>query len=144
MTGVFGGGGRDLCPCGTGRAHDACCGALHRGERPAASAEELMRSRYAAYALGDTAYLLATWHPSTRPASVDLDPAITWQRLEVLGAEDGQPGDEWGTWSSARISGTGADAGSSTSAAVSPAASGGGCMSTATSPDGALSSPSAI
>lgn len=96
MTGVFGGGGRDLCPCGTGRAHDACCGALHRGERPAASAEELMRSRYAAYALGDTAYLLATWHPSTRPASVALDPAITWQRLEVLGAEDGQPGDEVG------------------------------------------------
>lgn len=32
-----------------------------------------MRSRYVAYALGLESYLLATWHPSTRPADLKLD-----------------------------------------------------------------------
>jgi SEC-C motif-containing protein len=32
-----------------------------------------MRSRYSAFAVGDPAYLLATWHPSTRPRSLSLD-----------------------------------------------------------------------
>lgn len=44
-----------------------------------------MRSRYSAYALGDAAYLLATWHPSTRPTTLDLEacPKPKWLRLEV-------------------------------------------------------------
>lgn len=43
-----------------------------------------MRSRYAAYVLRLHEYLLATWHPSTRPAELDLsaDPA-KWLGLEV-------------------------------------------------------------
>lgn len=46
-----------------------------------------MRSRYTAYTLGDAAYLLATWHPETRPASLDLDAgaAPKWLGLKVLG-----------------------------------------------------------
>jgi len=48
-----------------------------------------MRSRYAAYARGDAAYLLATWHPMTRPHSLHLDPVLEWRRLEVLGRQDG-------------------------------------------------------
>ena len=47
--------------------YDACCGPLHRGERPAATAVALMRSRFTAFALGDVDYLLATWHPGSRP-----------------------------------------------------------------------------
>ncbi len=43
-----------------------------------------MRSRFTAFAVGDAAYLLATWHPSTRPRHVDLDPEQTWVRLEIL------------------------------------------------------------
>ena len=31
-----------------------------------------MRSRYSAYALGLTAYVLASWHASTRPGQLDL------------------------------------------------------------------------
>jgi hypothetical protein len=58
------------CPCGSGRPYAACCGRLHGGE-PAATAEELMRSRYSAYVLGLEAYLLATWHASTRPAALE-------------------------------------------------------------------------
>ena len=43
-----------------------------------------MRSRYSAYALGETEYLLATWHPSTRPKSLVLDPETRWYRLDIL------------------------------------------------------------
>ena len=46
-----------------------------------------MRSRYTAYALGDGPYLLRTWHPSTRPRSVEL--STRWLRLEVLSAGGG-------------------------------------------------------
>lgn len=42
-----------------------------------------MRSRYAAYVAGDNDWLLATWHPSTRPTTLDLDPSIQWLGLDV-------------------------------------------------------------
>lgn len=43
-----------------------------------------MRSRYSAYALGLTDYLLATWHASTRPESVEADlPGLKWLGLQV-------------------------------------------------------------
>jgi SEC-C motif-containing protein len=48
-----------------------------------ASAEALMRSRYAAYVARDRDWLLATWHPSTRPAILELDPGIKWLGLDV-------------------------------------------------------------
>jgi SEC-C motif-containing protein len=56
---------------------------------PAATATELMRSRYDAYVRLDVPYLLETWHPSTRPARLVLDPSIEWLRLEILGATRG-------------------------------------------------------
>ena len=58
------------CPCGGG-AYPLCCERWHRGEA-APSAVLLMRSRYSAYVLGLHDYLLATWHPTTRPAPQDL------------------------------------------------------------------------
>ena len=44
-----------------------------------------MRSRYVAYVLGLEPYLLATWHTSTRPVSLDLDeePRPNWLGLEI-------------------------------------------------------------
>lgn len=42
-----------------------------------------MRSRYSAYAGGNADYLLATWHASTRPAQLELDPGLRWLGLEV-------------------------------------------------------------
>lgn len=79
------------CPCGRtdakGRplAFAQCCGRYlgHFGDTPAPDAESLMRSRYCAYVLHDEAYLLATWHARTRPASVPPDPAAKWLGLEV-------------------------------------------------------------
>lgn len=74
----------DCCPCGSGRPYAACCGPCHAGA-PAATAEALMRSRYSAYVLGLEAYLLATWHPSTRPDRLGLgeDGPCRWLGLEV-------------------------------------------------------------
>jgi SEC-C motif-containing protein len=55
----------------------------------AVTATELMRSRYDAYVRLDAPYLLETWHPSTRPAKLVLDPSIEWVRLVILGATGG-------------------------------------------------------
>lgn len=44
-----------------------------------------MRSRYSAYVLNDADYLLATWHPDTRPGSLTFDdtPPPKWLGLDV-------------------------------------------------------------
>ncbi|MEV4556841.1 YchJ family metal-binding protein [Kitasatospora sp. NPDC049285] len=85
------------CPCGSGAPYRECCGRLHRGEAAAGSAEQLMRSRFSAFAVHDEPYLLRSWHPDTRPASVDFDPALRWERLEILGASEGGPFHQEGT-----------------------------------------------
>jgi SEC-C motif domain protein len=69
---------------------------LHHGERQAQTAEQLMRSRYAAYARGDADYLFRTWHPRTRPVDVTVDPGIVWTGLEVLDTVAGGPGEDHG------------------------------------------------
>lgn len=48
-----------------------------------------MRSRYSAFVVGDEAYLLRTWHPRTRPASLGLDPGTRWTGLDILGTAGG-------------------------------------------------------
>ncbi|WP_172385546.1 YchJ family protein [Streptomyces sp. MNP-20] len=77
------------CPCGPALPYDKCCGRLHRGEAAAATPEELMRSRYSAFAVRDEAYLLRTWHARTRPPGVDFDPALRWTGLEIEDTTDG-------------------------------------------------------
>ena len=44
-----------------------------------------MRSRYSAYVQGREDYLLATWYPATRPATLDLDgvPRPQWLGLTI-------------------------------------------------------------
>jgi len=46
-----------------------------------------MRSRYCAYVLGLEAYLLGTWHVTTRPETMDLNqlPQPQWFGLSVKG-----------------------------------------------------------
>jgi SEC-C motif-containing protein len=56
-----------------------------------------MRSRFSAFAVGDPAYLRRTWHPSTRPGSLRLDPDQRWTRLEILGRAGGGLFDAEGT-----------------------------------------------
>lgn len=77
------------CPCGRrdarGRplAYVACCGRFLDEGLSAPDAEHLMRSRYSAFVLGRADYLLTSWHATTRPASLDLEPGIKWLGLEV-------------------------------------------------------------
>ena len=61
----------------------SCCGPYLGGTAIPATAVALMRSRYTAYATGDTSYLLATWHPSTRPASMETPVAARWIGLDI-------------------------------------------------------------
>lgn len=79
------------CPCGLGGYVD-CCGPLHRGAALAETAEQLMRSRYSAFALGLANYLYITWHPRTRPEHVDAG-GVHWTGLEIIDVVDGQPWD---------------------------------------------------
>ena len=79
-------------PCGRTRPPGSCrcptpnvAGVFSSGfaNTPAPDAESLMRSRYTAFAAERADYLLATWHPSKRPASVDFEPGVKWLGLEV-------------------------------------------------------------
>lgn len=73
------------CPCGHAARYAECCGRWHAGplQFQATDAEALMRSRYSAYVLQLEPYLLRTWHPRTRPASITFEPGLRWLGLEV-------------------------------------------------------------
>jgi SEC-C motif-containing protein len=83
------------CPCESGNTYLECCGRWHRGLAEgvhAPGAEALMRSRYSAYAMGLSDYLLATWHPSTGPGELEIFP-VKWLGLDVRQAlESGDAG----------------------------------------------------
>lgn len=87
------------CPCGAGAPYADCCGAFIDGEAVPDSAERLMRSRYTAYTLAREAYLLRTWHSTTRPTSlgVAVTPAVKWLGLKIQRVEQGGPQDQTGT-----------------------------------------------
>ena len=85
------------CPCQSGLPYDECCGAFHAGTYLPPTAERLMRSRYAAYVHNLPQYLLRTWHPTTRPETLALDPGTRWFRLDILGRTGGGMLDTAGT-----------------------------------------------
>ncbi len=77
------------CPCGRSDARrqvmafEACCGRFIDHDTPAPDAESLMRSRYSAFVLGRVEYLLTSWHASTRPPELTLEPGVKWLGLDV-------------------------------------------------------------
>lgn len=77
------------CPCRKKSetvTYADCCEPYHLGVRVPATAEALMRSRYAAFARRNAAYLATTWHSSTRPARIDFVPEQEWLALKVEAA----------------------------------------------------------
>jgi SEC-C motif domain protein len=60
------------------------------------TAEALMRSRFAAFRDSDAEWLLASWHPSTRPATVNLASNPRWRGLQIVDVVDGTADDETG------------------------------------------------
>lgn len=79
------------CLCDSGESYASCCQPLHHGQA-ASSPLALMRSRYSAYVLKLEPYLLATWHPDTRPDKLVLeaDP-IKWLGLKIIRSESPSP-----------------------------------------------------
>jgi len=104
----FGAKGSDpqqRCPCGggsEGASYARCCRPLHRQERAAATAEQLMRSRYSAFALAEIEYLLRT-QPSEEPMPArrrSLEAScrkLRWVGLEIVATEAGGADDLDGT-----------------------------------------------
>lgn len=79
------------CPCRKKRETETyaeCCEPYHKGQKPAPTAEALMRSRYTAFALKDAAYLTVTWHRSTRPSRIDFTPDQEWSLLRIVAADE--------------------------------------------------------
>ncbi|MEV8369811.1 YchJ family metal-binding protein [Microbacterium sp. NPDC064584] len=85
--------GMDPCPCGSGASFDGCCAPMLRGES-SPTPEQLMRSRYTAFVVGDTAHPARSWHPRTRPEEIAIDPDVRWTGLQIIDAPpaDGDTG----------------------------------------------------
>ena len=79
------------CPCGSGRPFQACCQPILQRARPAANAEELMRSRFTAHVVLDLEHLHRTdLETAKTPFVPDTDaPDLTWTRLVVHAHEPG-------------------------------------------------------
>jgi len=60
-----------LCPCGSGNKYKKCCSRYHKGAF-APDALSLMKSRYCAYAVGDSSYIIKTTHPDNPDYTTDL------------------------------------------------------------------------
>ena len=86
------------CPCGSGLPYPECCEPLIKGGRPAATAEQLMRSRYTSYVKTEIDYLLTSLHPDHRK---DFDEKSTrewaessqWHGIKIIRTEAGGPDD---------------------------------------------------
>ena len=92
----------DMCPCKSGKTFGECCGAIISGEKPAETAEALMRARYSSYVSGDVLFLRDS---STDKVKAEFDEASSrawskaakWHGLEIIATEEGRSGDTEGT-----------------------------------------------
>ena len=73
------------CPCGSNQSFESCCGKFINYSQYPDTPEQLMRSRYSAYALKNETYLLNSWHEFTRPDSLELKNDTTqWRKLKII------------------------------------------------------------
>jgi SEC-C motif-containing protein len=89
------------CPCNSQKKYDACCGAVIQGKRKAQTAEELMRSRYTAFAKQEIGYLETSHDPETRhqfdeAQAREWSNKSEWSGFEVLKIQGGSPDDQTG------------------------------------------------
>ncbi|WP_415883671.1 YchJ family protein [Neptuniibacter sp. QD34_54] len=90
-----------VCPCGSNKPFDYCCKPIVQGQKPAPTAEALMRSRYTAFALGAIDYLINTTAPENRgedDAEILADQVkyTNWTGLTILDTSQGNRSDETG------------------------------------------------
>jgi len=89
------------CPCGSQKMYDECCLPVIEGRSPAATAEQLMRSRYSAYVEKQIPYLGESLHPEHRgdydeKSSRAWAESAEWHSLEIVDTVDGGPDDRAG------------------------------------------------
>lgn len=89
------------CPCTSKKAYDACCQPFIDGRRLPATAVQLMRSRFTAYALGKVDYLILTTAAAKRGEIDRADLAaycasISCVGLKIVATERGGDGDDEG------------------------------------------------
>ena len=82
----------EICPCGSSKAIDKCCGMYHENMN-ASTALLLMKSRYAAYVIGDVDYLVKTTHPHQQYGLNKSDirqwsAENTWQGLQIIATKN--------------------------------------------------------
>jgi SEC-C motif-containing protein len=89
------------CPCTSKKPYDRCCGPFHAGTAAAETAEQLMRSRFSAYALGKVDYLIGT-RPAAKRAEESREELATYCKavscvgLKIIAKEKGGKDDETG------------------------------------------------
>ena len=91
----------DFCPCGSQHPAVDCCEAIISGGRNAATALELMRSRYVAFTLANGNYLMRSHHSQTRRVkdrkSIEKwSQSVQWMGLVILNTEAGEISDNTG------------------------------------------------
>ncbi len=89
------------CPCGSEQPYEGCCGVFHSKSAHPHTAEQLMRSRYAAYVRHDIGYLAATHDPERRHefdilAASQWAKSVDWRRLDILRTERGGQDEQTG------------------------------------------------
>lgn len=91
----------EQCPCGTGLAYTNCCEPIIKGQRPAETAEALMRARYSAYVKVETDFIFESTHAKHREGydhigTKEWAENAEWQGLEIIAATDGGSADTTG------------------------------------------------
>ncbi|MCB9875985.1 MAG: YchJ family protein [Planctomycetes bacterium] len=89
------------CPCTSGSDYASCCEPIITQQRQAKTAEELMRSRYSAYALGHVDWIVDSQSPDgrqfvDRDATEQWSKKAQWHRMEVLETQQGGEDDTEG------------------------------------------------
>ena len=87
------------CPCGSHKKYKKCCASFHKGALPK-DALTLMKSRYSAYVVGDSDYIIKTTHRDNPDYTSDTS---AWREsiqrfcndtkflsLEILSFDDGE------------------------------------------------------
>ena len=76
-----------ICPCGSDKSFNSCCGLLILKKQLTPSPLALMKSRYSAFALGYDDYIAATMMGPALKLYKQQDAGsahIDWQKLEIL------------------------------------------------------------
>lgn len=91
------------CPCNSTKKYSKCCEKAHKNIFSVTTSEELMRSRYSAFVLGNIKYLQQSHHSSTKPSKKESkeieqwSQSVNWLKLEVLQITKGTLKDKTGT-----------------------------------------------